>query len=482
MITNEHQYKITRTQARRFRQALEELEADPPSGPDIHPLAPQVERAAMASMLETLQAEMDEYDHLKSNGPSVIEINSFDDLADGLIKARIAANLSQKDLAGRMGLKEQQIQRYESESYRSASYQRLCEVAAALGLRIEPNILLPIAFRSFDDLVGKLRQVGLKKSFLLNYLLPSRKIPNLSGDVEEVDERALLARASVVLERVFGWTQDDLLGARPLSPPRFAAAEARFRLPAGCRQETTSAYAAYANYLAVTVLKGSRNAPQRNIPADPAEMRKCISGKYGEVSLANTLNTAWDLGVAVLPLKNLGDFHGACWRYERRNVIVLNQASRQKSQWLFDLLHELHHAGQRPDQDAFEIIENDEAEFKGKNFEEEVAASAFANQVMLDGRTEELVKICVRDADGRLENLEAAVSKVAEQHGVDVGALANHIAFRLSRIKINWWREAAGLQADDEDAWRIARDVFLQRFPGEIDDDVDRQLLDRALH
>ena len=49
-----------------------------------------------------------------------------------LIKARIARGLSQKDLADRIGLKEQQIQRYEATDYASASLARIKKVVSAL--------------------------------------------------------------------------------------------------------------------------------------------------------------------------------------------------------------------------------------------------------------------------------------------------------------------------------------------------------------
>ena len=51
-----------------------------------------------------------------------------------LIKARIAQGLSQKDLAERLGLQEQQIQRYEATDYASASLTRIREVVSALGV------------------------------------------------------------------------------------------------------------------------------------------------------------------------------------------------------------------------------------------------------------------------------------------------------------------------------------------------------------
>ena len=66
--------------------------------------------------------------------------------------------------------------------------------------------------------------------------------------------------------------------------------------------------------------------------------------------------------------------------------------------------------------------------------------------------------------------------------GSSVGALANYLAFRLSWQGVNWWGAAANLQVDDGDPWTIARDVFVERFPYDIDNELDRQLLDRALH
>lgn len=62
--------------------------------------------------------------------PSIVD--SFDELPQALVKARIALRLSQKDLADRPGMKEQQIQRYESTDYQSASMSRLLDDVQAL--------------------------------------------------------------------------------------------------------------------------------------------------------------------------------------------------------------------------------------------------------------------------------------------------------------------------------------------------------------
>src|SRR5437016_1126409 len=128
MITNERQYRITKAEAERFRLALAEMNTTA-RGKDVHPRLVEAEREAMESQLGDLLVEIEEYEKLKAGHVSVIVVDSFDGLATGLIKARIAAGLSQKALAERLDLKEQQIQRYEAEGYASASYQRLQEVA-----------------------------------------------------------------------------------------------------------------------------------------------------------------------------------------------------------------------------------------------------------------------------------------------------------------------------------------------------------------
>lgn len=481
MITNERQYKITRSEAARFRKAISELSKGP-SRSDVHPRLLQAEREAMESQLADLQAELAEYERLKTADLSVISINSFDELADGLIRARIANGLSQKALAHRLGLKEQQIQRYEAERFASASYQRLQEIANALGVRIKNDILLPVAPSTFNELVSKLRQVGIDRDFLLSRLLPSADAARANGEAPCDDgDYFVLAKVGAVLERVFGWSRDNVFGAQALVAPRFAAAEARFKMPANRAQAMTSVYAVYANYLAVIALKAARSLPKAPIPTDPADMHRRIHETNRTVDLKSALHTAWDLGVVVLPLRDRGVFHGACWRYENRNVVILKQKSKHEARWLFDLLHELFHAGQHPNASTLELIETDETSAERRNSDEEIAASQFAGEVLLDGKAEPLAQACVEAAHHSVERLKSVVPTIAADNGVSVGALANYLAFRLSWQGVNWWGAAANLQADDGDPWTIARDVFVERFPYDIDNELDRQLLDRAL-
>jgi hypothetical protein len=144
MIQNEREYRITKSQADKFARALEDLEAN--SGGDLPMVA--LQKSALASQLEELREQLADYDGLKSGDVREIAVNSFDELPQALIRARIAMGLSQKELAERMGLKEQQIQRYESSDYAGASLHRIKGVSGALGLRITGALhLLPPALR-----------------------------------------------------------------------------------------------------------------------------------------------------------------------------------------------------------------------------------------------------------------------------------------------------------------------------------------------
>ena len=130
MIKNERQYRITRAKAEKFASALGELSKSRRGG--THLLLLKAEEGALRSQLVDLQAQIGEYDALRSGRVPAPDLASFSNVPEALIRARIAKGLSQKELAERLGLKEQQIQRYEASDYASASLSRIREVIDAL--------------------------------------------------------------------------------------------------------------------------------------------------------------------------------------------------------------------------------------------------------------------------------------------------------------------------------------------------------------
>ena len=87
---------------------------------------------ALGSQIATLEAEIAHYERLRNGEVRFAKTHSLEDLPSVLVHARIAAGLSQTELAQRLGMKAQQIQRYEASEYASASLQRLIEVADVL--------------------------------------------------------------------------------------------------------------------------------------------------------------------------------------------------------------------------------------------------------------------------------------------------------------------------------------------------------------
>ncbi len=135
MIKNERQYRITKAQAARFAETLERLRQGSGATAGVHPRIVQAQADAIRSQLTDLEREMREYETLSAGGYKLEELSVVDELATVLIKARIGQGLSQKDLAERIGVKEQQIQRYEATDYATASLARIREVASALGAK-----------------------------------------------------------------------------------------------------------------------------------------------------------------------------------------------------------------------------------------------------------------------------------------------------------------------------------------------------------
>ena len=136
MIKNERQYKITRAQAVRFSNALENLRQRPNNEDEFHPLIARAQEDAIRSQLADLESELREYESLKTGKFRWDSLSMVADLPLVLIKARIAGGLSQKDLAERVGLKEQQIQRYEATDYATANLARIKEVVNAFSVEI----------------------------------------------------------------------------------------------------------------------------------------------------------------------------------------------------------------------------------------------------------------------------------------------------------------------------------------------------------
>ncbi len=97
-------------------------------------------RRSLAYERRELVGVLASYQAAKVGDSSPLMKRAGDDPGALLIVARIARAWSQKDLARRLGLKEQAIQRYEAERYRSISLANLLRIARALSVRFSAEI------------------------------------------------------------------------------------------------------------------------------------------------------------------------------------------------------------------------------------------------------------------------------------------------------------------------------------------------------
>ena len=75
---------------------------------------------ALRGTLVDLQSELGEFDAL--HDATLIEATGIAQLPVALIRARIASGLTQRELAERVGVHEQAIQRYEASNFAGASF------------------------------------------------------------------------------------------------------------------------------------------------------------------------------------------------------------------------------------------------------------------------------------------------------------------------------------------------------------------------
>ena len=479
MIKNERQYRITRAQAERFSQALLKLERQEPEPTDVHPLLHKAREDALRSQLVDLESEIHEYEELRTGQFEFGQLKTITELPAALIKARIARGMSQRDLAERLGLKEQQIQRYEASEYGSASLARIRQVISALGVNIDETLLSGQENVSLPALINRVSAVGLPADFVRRRLVPRQLRPS-SRKSGESAETSLINTAFETLGKIFQWSPGELLGTGDLKLEP-ASGTVRFKMAANASQERVSAYSFYAHYLSLLAIQACSHHPIKPVPTDPGAISAGLPFDTGSSMLEAAVNHVWNLGIPVLPLDDPGIFHGACFREDGRNVIVLKQRSRSESKWAYDLFHELWHAGQEPNLAERTVFEAEETASERRESAEEKTASRFAAAVLLQGKAQELAQQCLAEANHDMRRLKAAVLRIANRESVPVDSLANYLAFRLATEQgHSWWATAHVLQPIGK-PWNVVRDVFFERADFSKLSPPDRELLAQAL-
>ena len=131
MIYSERQYGVSSAQLSKLREAL----AAAKDRASDQLWLKQAEIEALKSQIADIEAEIAEYNLLRSRQVSFSKTYALEELPRVLVQARIASGMSQTDLAEKLSMKPQQVQRYEATDYMGASLARLIEISRVLGVK-----------------------------------------------------------------------------------------------------------------------------------------------------------------------------------------------------------------------------------------------------------------------------------------------------------------------------------------------------------
>lgn len=151
MIKNDKQLAITKERVAAFEKAVSDLDT---SQETLSPVLFRLQRKALEGELVAMQNEIEEYTNLKAGNLIIAENLTIDKVYQVLIKARIAQGISQAQLAEKVNSTQQQIQRYESTNYETASLSTIINIAHALSinLKLERVLFLKPTFDLPDNL------------------------------------------------------------------------------------------------------------------------------------------------------------------------------------------------------------------------------------------------------------------------------------------------------------------------------------------
>ncbi len=401
-------------------------------------------------------------------------------------RLREKKGINSKELAERAGITPQTISRIE-QGHTDLSFVTLRKILAAMGYSLkdlanqETELEMENTQKSFNVLMKRLSYAGVDSNLLSRKIIPAKLQVALNSHKSN-QPSLLLDEAASYVSAVYGWTQNEIWNSPNLMVKPEPAAMAFFKKPTNANENQVKAYSHYAYYLAKVVLKAFPTKSKDSYPESIDEFKDKYFKKNQKIDLTTLLDFVWDLGVCVLPLNDLGVFHGASWNIDGRHVVVLKQINQSHARWIFDLLHELYHVFIHLDKDNTSVIEVEELNpFSNNDSIEELEANSFANQVIFGSRAEELAEQCVSIAKWDIKNLSKAVIQVAKKERIRKDFLSNYMAFRLSFQGENWWGSAIKMQITEPNPFTITTEFLKSKIQMKKLSPMDFNLLNTAI-
>ena len=143
MIKDELQYEVSKEWVEKFNKTLAAMERDEEAKRKDF-LKWDAGRGSIQCHLDQLHEEIAEYERLMAwdkSKPIEIVVENFNRLSEALIKARIAAKMSEEELAEILDIDPERIKEYEKKKYQNASLTEILDISLALGLEFKTAVM-----------------------------------------------------------------------------------------------------------------------------------------------------------------------------------------------------------------------------------------------------------------------------------------------------------------------------------------------------
>ena len=130
MLKNEKQYNSAKAKLMKWLNAQEQLKNG--ASKELPDWVAAEHNFGVEQEIKQLEAEIQEYEDTLAGQKQLPDPSLIQQIPALLISWRIARHWTQRDLAERVQMHENQIQKYESENYACASLQTIAKIAEAL--------------------------------------------------------------------------------------------------------------------------------------------------------------------------------------------------------------------------------------------------------------------------------------------------------------------------------------------------------------
>lgn len=133
MIKNEKQLKISKKKLVDIKKKL----VDTKAAKELSALKKKMIAASLENLTEQLRTEIEEYESIREGKAISFADRELADLPQLIMAYKIQNKLTQKTFSKQLGIKEQQLQRYESENFSKMSFQNMLNLLQKIKLSVK---------------------------------------------------------------------------------------------------------------------------------------------------------------------------------------------------------------------------------------------------------------------------------------------------------------------------------------------------------